>query len=103
MDTPITREALERSQGDCYKTNIKPIMNEIKELKADIKDLGKDFGDFKIELKEIVARMPYQIHEHVMIEADKKYATKLTQKIVFGIVGIILSAVFGGIVALVVI
>ena len=95
------QEQCRKHQEDCYKTNIKPIMNEIKELKTDLKDFGKEFRDFKAELKEIVAVIPYQVFEKTMEEADKKYAAKLTQRIVYGLVVIVLTSFVGGVVALV--
>ena len=97
----ITREQLKVEQESCYRSNITPIMKEIKDLKADIKDLGHDFNDFKTELKEIIAVIPYQVHDKTMKASDKKYATKLTQTLVYALVAIVLSAVIGGLVALV--
>jgi len=98
----LTKEEAKAAQDACYKTNIRPIMNELKELKTDLKGFGKEFNDFKTELKEIVAVIPYQIHESIIEEADRKYASKLTQRMMYGLATIILIAFIGGLVTLVI-
>jgi len=61
-----------KQQENCKHNNINPIMNEIKEIKTDIKTLSKEFSDFKIEVRE----MPYKMKDRILEETDKLYATK---------------------------
>ena len=98
----LTKDGFRNEQKDCHKANIKPIMDEIKELKSDFKGFGKEFNTFKAELKEIVAVIPYKVHESIMEEADRKYASKLTQKLVYGLVSIFLIAIATGVTALII-
>lgn len=102
MPEYVTTEQCGFKKENCYKHNIKPIMDEIKELKGDFKDFSKDFQDFKEDLKEVIAVIPYQVFEKTMGESDKKYATKLTQKVVYALVGVILLAFIGGVITLVI-
>ena len=55
-------------------------------IKNDVKHIKKEVGDNKKELKDFIKI------------ADKKYASKLTEKIVYGLVGIILLGVVGAII-----
>ena len=94
---------------DCRKHNINPIMEEVKDIKNEIKCLSKDFVEFKTELKELVAVIPYRIDEktnnlarEILKETDELYASKNTQTIVYGLVGLILTAVVVALISLVI-
>ena len=60
-------------------TNIKPIMNEIKELKSDFKGFSKELQDFKTDLKEIVNYIAIDNPENALriFQKIKKNASSL--------------------------
>jgi hypothetical protein len=70
------------------ETNYKHMTDELKELKEVVKD---GFCDLKKQL------------EHHSKESDSKYASKLTEKIVYGLIGIVLTAIFIAVTRLVII
>ena len=54
-----------KNKEQCYQINILPIMDEIK-------NLGKQINDFKLEIVKEIASMP----EKILDKSDTKYASK---------------------------
>jgi len=50
-------------------------------VETNMKNMGEDITEIKADLKEFI------------LCADKKYASKLTEKVVYGLVGMVLIAV----------
>lgn len=80
----------ENNRDKCYETNIKPIMDEIK-------NLAKAVSEFKIEIITTMAEMP----EKILEKAETKFASKTTEKLVNGLVVLILVAFVGALVVIV--
>lgn len=59
-----------------------------------IDNLSKNLNDFKIEIIEKIAELPDRL--------DRRYASKLTERIVFAMSGLILTSVFLAIIYLVI-
>lgn len=72
---------------------------------ATLKEAQKNMAEKIDDLKQVVTAGFSDIKEEFMKfreEADKKYASKLTETIVYGLVGIILVAVVTALIALVI-
>jgi len=60
--------------------------------------MSKDFGERMAKLEQSVSDLKVQLNrieiklECLPEELDKKYASKLTEKIVYGMIGIVLAA-----------
>lgn len=100
MSEFVKIEDCNKNKHDCRKTNIDPIMEEIKEIKKDVKSLTASFSRFESDIRGLVGVLPHQVYDRAMEEADKRYASKLTQKIVYGFVSLVLAAFAGAIITL---
>jgi predicted transcriptional regulator len=68
--TPIITTECEKNRENCYKFNITPLMEEIKEIKTNIKELS----DGQTQLLIAMNGMPKKMTD----EMDKRYADKGT-------------------------
>jgi len=75
------------AKGDCDKN--------IKHMTQKIDNLENKINDFKIEIIKEIAELPDKL--------DGRYASKTTEKIVYGGVGIALSALIVALISLVII
>lgn len=92
MSEKSIKEHCDEHTEKCYKTNIKPIMQEIR-------NLGEKLNNFKLEITKEIAELPSKIIK----ETDDKYANKNTERVVYGMITLILIGVVGAWVNLVVI
>lgn len=79
-------------------------MNEqdlkIQKLQIDQSNMAEKFEDLKGTVINGFEKMEVKFDKFIE-EADKKYASKLTEKIVYGLVGVVCLSVAGALVALV--
>ena len=65
----VSRQDCAKNKAECYQLNILPIMEEIK-------NLGRQINDFKLEIVTKIAEMP----EKILEKADNKYAGKSVEE-----------------------
>ena len=74
------------------KLTTKELSMEIKEMKKDIEKVSKDVCGVKTDIKNLDEKLDLKFTE--LIEGlDEKYANKIVEKIVYGMVGVILLSV----------
>jgi hypothetical protein len=74
------------------KLTNKELSMEIKEMKKDIEQVSKDVCGVKGDIKNLDAKLDERFTE-LIGGLDEKYASKIVEKIVYGMVGIILVSV----------
>lgn len=77
----------------CNK-NIDKVMNEIKDVHKEVGDVKDSVSDLHVK----IAKLP----EAIMEKADLRYASKLSEKLVYGMVAIVLTSVISSLVYVVV-
>ena len=73
--------------------NIAVLENDVKRMRGEIQEIKKTQENNHNEIKAMITGM--------IEDNDKKYASKLTEKVVFGLVWLILTAFWTGLVMLV--
>jgi flagellar motility protein MotE (MotC chaperone) len=83
------------------KLTTRELSMEISEMKKDLEQVSKDVCGVKQDIKNLDTKLDEKFATFFQ-EAERKFASKLTEKIVYGMVGTILSAVLLALIYLVV-
>ena len=82
MDDIMTRKECDYSRSECYKLNIKPIMDKIDKMNEKLDKLSIE-----------IAKLP----EGIFKEAEKRFASKQLEKFVWAIGVIATSAIIAAV------
>jgi uncharacterized membrane protein (Fun14 family) len=74
------------------KLTTKELSMEIKEMKKDIEQVSKDVCGVKGDIRNLDAKLDAKFEE-LIHGLDEKYANKIVEKIVYGMVGVVLVSV----------
>ena len=102
----MTKQDCSRMGEQCRAANLTPLMKQVQDIKIETKEIKENLESYREDSRQFreamildLALLPQKLSE----ELDKKYASKLVEKIVYSLVGIILTAVFMALIGLVII